>query len=207
MNLCKAKTLRQLYNGTGFAHRSKTTGYASIHSRHSYTAPIVNPIVSDDHEDEWGTVKDISESVSSPKSALKVTSKDYYSQYSESFFKDSYQNMLSSIEQTDEFNPQHSLSKKIEETSLIPIEPGVIKSPSSILKITLKVTQEHLGEKKRIRLDEYLFRRLIFAVFHYTKPKEQNDDNLLNPIQLRFRLFGIFLLRLFILNFLEISMK
>ena len=35
-----------------------------------------------------------------------------------------------------------------------------------MLKVTMKATAQHLGGKKRARLVEYLFRRLIFAVLH-----------------------------------------
>lgn len=152
-------------------------------------------------ETKENNVYNISESViSCNSSSLKLTSKDYYSQYSQSFFKDSYQKMIKDIENMDEFNPQFSLTKKFEEESIIGIEPGVIKTPNSILKIQLKVTQQHLGEKKRLRLDDYLFKRLIFAVFHYNNNNNNDDnENLMSPIQLRFRLFGM--------NFIEISIE
>lgn len=144
------------------------------------------------YEEPQVKVRDISEPISSSNGVVGMTTKDYYSQYSDSFFKDSYQKMMKSIEQTDEFNPQFSLTKKYEEESIVPIEPGVAKTPSSILKVTLKVTAQHLGGKKRVRLDEYLFRRLIFAVFHRTEDNANNahDEHLMAPIQLRFRLFG-----------------
>eukprot|EP01084_Bolivina_argentea_P111397 198769_1 len=139
--------------------------------------------------DDCGEVIDISEPICSSKTALNVTSKDYYTQYSKSFFKSSYQNMMKKVANADEFNPKVSMIRKFEKSSLIQIEPGVIKTPSSLLKIQLKVTKEHLADKKRFRLDEYLFRRLIFAVFHYTNTNTNNTDNIMDPIQLRFRLF------------------
>lgn len=175
MRAFKTKSLVKLLNVTS----TRTNATKCISSAINYEFDLEN----------LEKVTDISECVSSNKSSLKITSKDYYSQYSDSFFKDSYQKMVKDIENVDEFNPQFSLTKKFEEESLISIEPGVIKSANSILKIQLKVTKEQLGEKKRLRLDDYLYKSLIFAVFHY-------NDNIedLSQIQLRFRLFSMYLI-------------
>eukprot|EP01083_Nonionella_stella_P287224 977606_1 len=192
MNPCKTKTFHQIIIATTQRYakaKLQANGamyMVSAHKRYC-TGSVMNHDIDEINDEGLREVIDISESVSSSTNALKVTSNDYYSQYSDSFFTESYQKMMKTIENSDEFNPQCSLSKKFEETSLTPIESGVIKTPSSLLKIQLKITQEHLGDKKRIRLDEYLFRRLIFAVFHYTDKKEPNE--LMDPIQLRFRIF------------------
>ncbi|ETO27697.1 hypothetical protein RFI_09435 [Reticulomyxa filosa] len=77
-----------------------------------------------------------------------------------------------------------------------------VQENHSILKITLTVRNEHLRHVKErtnstrlysaLRVGDFLFNHLIFAVFHYrnTNPVSK-ENNVSKSFNLRFRLFGV----------------
>ena len=95
----------------------------------------------DIHHDDTPLI-DISEQITSEKSKsdLQITTNDYYSQYSKSFFKEHYQKMLHSIQDADEYNPAQSLTKQIEDKSLNEPVMTAFVGDLSYLPIAIAIT-------------------------------------------------------------------
>ena len=126
--------------------------------------------------------------------ALTTNDKTYYEEYGKTFFEKGFEIKTNIMDELQTYTPEKSFLKQFEAKYSDKIKTRYVNEPNKWLKYKLKIQNEHLRNKKRIRLDEFLYHNLAFAVFHYnnTNNDSNDDSNLLNTnFELRFRLFGL----------------
>ena len=113
---------------------------------------------------------DISSPTPTPTTSENSKQDDYYAFYGSKFYSSAYQKMMKDVEKSDEYKIVPSFIKEYESTQRNTLNKTIstvaVSKPGSILKVEIRIKSENLRDKKRLRLDSYLFDQMQFAVFH-----------------------------------------